>query len=704
MTHRILVIDDNPAIHSDIRKILAKAAPANPTLEDAESLLFGEAPKQQDNSASFEIDSAFQGQEGLELVRRAIEEQRPYALAFVDVRMPPGWDGIETITRVWEIYPELQVVICTAYSDYSWEDITHRVGRSDSVLILKKPFDNIEVLQMAHALTKKWFLTQESKSQLSNLDKIVNVRTAELQVANKRLTEEIAERSQAEDQLRLSEERFAKAFKSSPIPMALQSLSDFRYLDVNDSYLDMTGYSRAELIGFSSLDLKLWVDPQKHETFFQELRAGKAVRNLETNIRRNGGEERTTLICAEQILLGTESFALISEHDISQRLELESQLRQAQKMEAIGHLAAGVAHDFRNILTVIQGHANLRLLSPNLDPKVADSLVQITEAVERASNLTRQLLAFSRKQIMQLEVVDLNKIVEHLTSMLARLIGEQVTLQCRYFENLPMVEADVCSVEQVILNLAVNARDAMPGGGQLIIATSAIEVDKDYVARNPEAALGHFVCLTVRDTGCGMDTGTLRRLFEPFFTTKEVGKGTGMGLATAYGIVKQHNGWIEVESTPGAGSSFTLFLPVSEKFEARREKKSTIGPALGGSETILVVEDEEPVRRFVSDLLGEYGYNVRLASNGIEALELWKNSRNEIDLLLTDVVMPQQISGLELADRLTREKEGLKVIYTSGYSIELLDRHFGSRPDVNFLPKPYHPLKLAEAVRSCLDS
>lgn len=703
MMHRILVIDDNPAIHNDIRKILAKPEVGATSLEDAETLLFGEKVEEE-KPIYFDIDSAFQGQEGLELVKRSLESKNPYALAFVDVRMPPGWDGIETISRIWEVYPELQVVICTAYSDYSWEDITRKVGRSDSVLILKKPFDNIEVLQMAHALTKKWFLTQESKSQLLNLDKMVNIRTEELQIANKRLTEEIAERSQAENQLRLSEERFAKAFKSSPIPMSIQSLKDYRYLDVNDSYLDMTGYSRTQILGASSIDLHLWADKSVRAEVFDQLRSGKSVRNVETRIRRKDGEERTTLLSAEQICLGAESFALISEHDISQRLTLESQLRQAQKMEAIGHLAAGVAHDFRNILTVIQGHANLRLLTPNIDPKLAESLTQITEAVERASNLTRQLLAFSRKQIMQLEVINLNRLVDNLTSMLSRLIGEQVTLKCRFFEDLPMIEADVCSVEQVILNLAVNARDAMPGGGQLVIATSYIEVNSAYVASHPEAAEGRFVCLTVRDTGCGMDDGTKSRLFEPFFTTKEVGKGTGMGLATAYGIIKQHNGWIEVESKPGAGSTFTVYLPASDRSEEKQEKKQSLPQALGGRETILVVEDEEPVRRFVCDLLQEYGYNVRVASNGVEALDVWRQSHDEIDLLLTDVVMPQQISGLELADRMLQDKQGLKVIYTSGYSIELLDRHFGARSDVNFLPKPYHPLKLAEAVRTCLDS
>jgi two-component system cell cycle sensor histidine kinase/response regulator CckA len=703
MKHRILVIDDNPAIHNDIRKILARPEIDSASLDQAEAMLFGEVTDS-DTGALFEIDSAYQGQEGLELVKRSLDEKRPYALAFVDVRMPPGWDGIETISRVWEVYPELQVVICTAYSDYSWEEMTKKVSRSDSVLILKKPFDNIEVLQMAHALTKKWFLTQESKMQLLNLDKMVNVRTEELQIANKRLTEEIEERSQAENQLRFSEERFAKAFKSSPVPMCIQSLADHRFLDVNDSYVLMTGYDRETLIGKSALELNLWPDRDGRMDLFNKILKSQSLRNIETNIRAKNGEQKATLFSGELIKLGKDSFALISENDISQRLELESQLRQAQKMEAIGHLAAGVAHDFRNILTVIQGHANLRLLSPSLDSKVADSLKQITEAVDRASNLTRQLLAFSRKQIMQLEVVDVNRLITQISNMLARLIGEHITLKCNYCPEAASVEADVCSVEQVILNLVVNARDAMPNGGQLEIATKVADIDTTYTSRNPEAVKGAFVCIIVTDTGCGMDESTKSRLFEPFFTTKEVGKGTGMGLATAYGIIKQHNGWIEVESKLNVGSTFRVYLPASAKKAKVEEKKQAPSQALGGKETILVVEDEEPVRHFVSDLLQEYGYNVRVASNGVEALEVWKKSSSEIDLLLTDVVMPQQISGVELAERLRQDKNKLKVIYTSGYSIELLDQHFQSRADFNFLPKPYHPLKLAEIVRTCLDA
>jgi two-component system cell cycle sensor histidine kinase/response regulator CckA len=391
----------------------------------------------------------------------------------------------------------------------------------------------------------------------------------------------------------------------------------------------MTGFDRGEIIGKSAFEIGVWPNPDVRRQIFEELRANKPIRNLEANIRTKVGHERFTLLSAELIELASEPYALISEHDISQRLQLEAQLRQAQKMQAVGHLAAGVAHDFRNILTVIQGHSNLRLMDRTLDPKVASSLQEITAAVERASKLTRQLLAFSRKQIIQLQAVDLNDLIHQMGSMLSRLIGENIDFKCHYDAAIPTIEADGGSVEQVLMNLVVNARDAMPHGGKLTISTSALSIDNAYTINNPEASPGQFVCMTVTDTGCGMDENTKQRLFEPFFTTKEIGKGTGMGLATTYGIVKQHNGWIEVDSALQKGTTFRVYLPISRKPVEHDEKKITLPGNFAGDETILVVEDEEPVRRLLSELLHEYGYQVRLASNGVEALKVWKDHRQK---------------------------------------------------------------------------
>lgn len=700
--NRILVIDDNQAIHDDFRKILVGDRNKNSALNEAEAILFGQSSPAT-TQTDFEVDSAFQGKEGLEKVQQAIHVGRPYALAFVDMRMPPGWDGVETIKRIWEVYPELQVVMCTAYADYSWEEITTTIGKPDSMLILKKPFDNIEVLQLAHALTKKWLLTQQANSKLGDLEKIVGNRTEELQAANAKLHQEILERRQAETALRISEERFSKAFRTSPIPKAIQTLKEERYVDVNDSFLKMTGFSREEVVGHTSGELKLWVDPDMRPKILKQLQRDKSVRDMECQIRAKSGERREALMSVELFNLGVEPYMLVITQDISEHLNLENQLRQAQKMEAVGQLAAGVAHDFNNLLTVIQGHVSLRLASPNLEPVMTESLKQVLSAAERAAALTSQLLAFSRKQIMQPRALDLNELIGNLSHMLRRLIGEHINLQCEWSTEMPCVFADACNLEQVILNLTVNARDAMPQGGDLTLRTAIVETDTDYAWRNPEARTGRFVCLTVTDTGCGMDTVTQSHIFEPFFTTKDVGKGTGMGLATVYGIVKQHNGWIEVSSEVGQGTTFQIFLPVTEKSPESIIETTELRPLRGGQETILMVEDEPLLRELVQCVLQEHGYRILAASSGVEALRIWNEHHGEIDLLLTDMVMPGGMTGRQLAEQLEPCDSNLKVIFTSGYSQDVVARDFTLNEGINFLPKPYHPPTLVEMVRKCLD-
>ena len=389
--------------------------------------------------------------------------------------------------------------------------------------------------------------------------------------------------------------------------------------------------------------------------------------------------------------------------DVTDMINLEAQFRHSQKLESVGQLAAGIAHDFNNILTVIQGYADC-LLTRNSSPAANTKAVnEIFAAAGRAATLTRQLLMFSRKQIIQSRVLDMNLVLQNLANMLQRLLGEDVALDFSYAPNLPCIEADTGMIEQIVMNLAVNSRDAMPKGGKLQVSTSSVEIDEAYVSGHPESYVGRFVCLTITDTGCGMDRQTLGRIFEPFFSTKEIGKGTGLGLATVYGIVKQHRGWIEVSSEVGVGTTFKLyFMITTREIEAADEIVPAAQPIRGGQETILLVEDEAVLRELVTDILHQYQYRVIGAGSGGEALKAWDEHDGQVDLLLTDMVMPEGMTGGEVATRLRQRKPELKVILTSGYSAEVVGKDF-NRSDITFLAKPYLPPQLAQLVRQCLD-
>jgi PAS domain S-box-containing protein len=391
--------------------------------------------------------------------------------------------------------------------------------------------------------------------------------------------------------------------------------------------------------------------------------------------------------------------------DVTEMLNLEAQFRHAQKLESVGQLAAGVAHDFNNILTVIQGYADCLLARCTPEDVSSGPLKQISKASQRAAALTKQLLMFSRKQVIQTRVLDVNSVLQNMAKMLQRLLGEDVALDADYNPELPHIEADAGMLEQIIMNLAVNARDAMPGGGRLLIGTSCVELDAAYASRHTDARPGRFVCLTVCDSGVGMDQKTLERIFEPFFSTKEVGKGTGLGLATVYGIVNQHQGWIEVASTVGRGTTFKIYFPaVARPADATSgDPQSDTDIVRGGHETILLVEDEPVLRELVREVLSEYEYHVIEAGSGVEALRVWDEHNGQVDLLLTDMVMPEGMSGRDLAMQLRLQKPHLKVIYTSGYSSESLSSEIG-QSDTLFLAKPYLPPQLAQLVRQALDA
>jgi two-component system cell cycle sensor histidine kinase/response regulator CckA len=388
--------------------------------------------------------------------------------------------------------------------------------------------------------------------------------------------------------------------------------------------------------------------------------------------------------------------------DITEYLQLKDQLRHSQKMEAIGQLAGGIAHDFNNILAVIILQAELAATADDLPGEVGDSLKQIRFAADRAANLVRQLLLFSRKQMMQARNLDLNGLVTHLARMIQRIIGENVHLQL-HLHPAPLITcADAGMLDQVLMNLAVNARDAMPGGGPLLIQTGEKIMDGDWARLHPGAAPGRYVCLAVSDTGTGIPKQMMPRIFEPFFTTKEPGKGTGLGLATVFGIVKQHGGLIEVDSEPGRGSTFRVFLPASQAAPESLASAEPFRPC-GGTETILLVEDDEAVRLFTSAMLKRKGYHVLEAPNGVQALKLWEEHRACVSLLLTDLVMPAGVNGQELASRLQQDKPQLKVIFTSGYSAEIAGRQTEFNLGENFLQKPCPPRELLQTIRRSLD-
>jgi PAS domain S-box-containing protein len=397
-----------------------------------------------------------------------------------------------------------------------------------------------------------------------------------------------------------------------------------------------------------------------------------------------------------------DGFIVANSRDITETRRLEEQFRQSQKMEAIGQLAGGVAHDLNNILTVVHMQSDLLKYGDPLTPMQSESVLDIEKASRRAADLTRQLLMFSRRQAAMKHDLDLNAVVTNITKMLQRILGEDVAMHISYAAQPLPVHADSGMLDQILLNLAVNSRDAMPAGGKIVIETSVAELDEFAASQKPNARVGRFACLSVSDNGKGIPPEVLPRIFEPFFTTKDIGKGTGLGLATVFGIVQQHNGWINAYSEVGKGTTFRVYLPLQKEAEEVAAENTVV--AQGGNETILLVEDEQSLRVLVRNVLTRLGYRVLEATTGLTAVEVWKEHRNDIKLVLTDLVMPDGMTGKQLGDVLTAENPNLRVIYTSGYSRDITGQGSNFQDGVNFLSKPFQASKLAQTVRNSLDS
>jgi PAS domain S-box-containing protein len=506
----------------------------------------------------------------------------------------------------------------------------------------------------------------------------------------------IDERKQTLEDLRQSEQRFSTTFHASPVPLCSISLEDGKFIDAKRAFFRVSEYRRDEVVGHLAQDLGLWESSQEHARFIAMVKRHGVVRDRECALLTKHGERREYLLSAETIELSSSSGLLVSCFDITERLSLEERLRHSQKMEAVGQLAAGVAHDFNNILTIVKGHASLLAEDDGLDSVKRESLEHITRASDRAAELTRQLLAFSRKQVMTLSRIDLNQELDAIASMLKSLLVEGIELRCEFCDGPAPIFADTGMIGQIVTNLAMNARDAMPRGGALTLETRLQPADDSAGA----VGANGFVRLRISDTGEGIDPVSLPRIFEPFFSTKEVGKGTGLGLATVYGLVNQHKGRISVDSKLGEGTTFTVHFPLEPgpTDEAVKSPEKAVDVARN-SDVVLVVEDEPALRDLVATVLKRYGYSVLVASDGQEALDLWRRESDAVRLLLTDVVMPGGISGFELAEELLGMAPGLPVIYTSGYSVGINNKGIQLTEGYDFLPKPYRPDMLAEIVR-----
>jgi two-component system, cell cycle sensor histidine kinase and response regulator CckA len=511
------------------------------------------------------------------------------------------------------------------------------------------------------------------------------------------------ERISMEEALHESEKRFRGLFENSPDAIFVEDL-DGTVLDVNLAACRLHEWRREDLIGKNLLDL---VPPERKDEAacqFRRMISSECVQTQSVSWTADGKVIPVEIRVSRTMYFG-KSALLLNVRDLRDRQKLEMELCHAQKMLTIGQLAAGVAHDFNNILTIIQGYANLLLHTDDLPRQTREALSQISGATQRAAGLSRQLLAFGKKDTMRFEPVNLNGLISEMAKILRRVIGENVELHLNYMPRLPMTLGDSGMIEQVLLNFAINARDAMPRGGRIVIETSAVEIKDPRLNQSAEARAGNFVRVTVQDTGEGIPTEVLPRLFEPFFTTKPNGKGTGLGLATAQRIVKQHNGWIEVQSTLNRGTTFLIYLPATAGYCSLGDHVNAFEPNRGGGkETILIVEDEMQVRTVVRNALMQHGFHVIEAASATVALGIWKQHREEIDLVMTDVIMPGNMSGLELAKLLRSEKPTTRLVFTSGYSPEILSGEFPLEEGHNFVPKPYSIEDLIRIIRKSLDT
>ncbi|MEX2581447.1 MAG: PAS domain S-box protein [Verrucomicrobiales bacterium] len=596
----------------------------------------------------------------------------------------------ETFTDTYEIREDQ--ILGRTDAEFLPAHVAHQLrANDDAVIAAQVPLEFVETIPLPDGRERLWRVW---KFPFRNLAGISHVGGFALDVTGP---------MQAEEAVRHSEERYRSLVEGARDSIFTISPEGV-VTSLNLAFEEITGWAREHWIGKAFPGIVEADDLPKAMEYFKQVLGGENPASFELDlVAPEGSSVPMELTVTPQYRDGDVVGVLGIGRDIRERRQLEGELRRIQKLDSIGRLAAGIAHDYNNILSVQQGCVSLLLMEEDLPPIVTEMLQPIADATDRAAALTRQLLLFSRKQVMEFRQLNVNDVVTNLGKMLERILGADVSLRLSCSDALPPVHADPGMIEQAVMNLAVNARDAMPSGGALEIATELITIGEAEAHATHEARPGEFVRLRVTDTGGGMSPEIRDQIFEPFFTTKEVGKGTGLGLSNVHGIAKQHRGWVEFDSEPGAGSCFRIFLPVAAPGDHGSFEADVEAEVRGGNETILVAEDEKPLLLMIQTALERHGYRVLTAETGAEALQAWQDHPGRVDLVLTDLVMPGGMTGMELARRLRGEDPDLRIVFMSGYSADLAGKELSLAAGTTFLQKPFALEKLARSLRACLD-
>ncbi|WP_029916795.1 PAS domain-containing hybrid sensor histidine kinase/response regulator [Pelobacter seleniigenes] len=530
---------------------------------------------------------------------------------------------------------------------------------------------------------------------------LLNARQVEQMMGKKRIIllaiEDITERSHLEDQLEESELRYRRLFETANDGIVLLEKNEGQVAHANPAIEKMLGYSETECLGKKLQDIGVSIDTRDFSATMQDLTREGILNYQNVLLKTKTGEE----VCTDIYMVDRAQLAQCNIRDVSERKKLEAQVRHTQKMEAIGTLTGGIAHDFNNILSVIMGYGSMVLNTLPTDSPARGNMSEVLAAANRAADLTKRLLLFSRKESANMTPVNLNTLILNLQKMLSRVIRESINFHLDLTEQPLMVLADTGQIEQVLTNLVANARDVMLEGGQLLITSGIEEIDEDYVAANGYGQPGRYALITVADTGQGMDAETQQKIFEPFFTTKESGEGTGLGLAICYGIIKQHNGFIKVYSELGEGTIFKILLPLCVAAVLAKKTEETVA-VIGGNETILIAEDNTALRDLSRAVLETFGYTVITAEDGEDAIAQFMVNQERISLVLLDVIMPKK-SGKEVSEAISKVCPKIKILFASGYTMEIIGSKELEADGIDFIQKPYPPQKLLLKVREILD-